>query len=97
MNLAEIRRRLPMYVKQESFVEYGYDTVEVAAVSMGIIFEDHKVYYKALCFHEDDEYARRDKFLSFFNYTKLLTIDDYYRETIYELHGFKNDIKRHKG
>lgn len=94
MNLAEIRRRLPMYVKQESFEEYGYDTVKVNAVSMGIVFEDHKVYYKALCYHgDDDDYARRNKFLSFFNYTKLLTIDSYYRETIYELHGFKNDYK----
>lgn len=92
MNLDEIRRRLPMYVKQE-FNEYGYDIVKVNAVSMGIVLEDHKVYYKALCYHEDDEYARRDKFLSFFTYTKLLTIDDYYRETIYELHGFKDDIR----
>lgn len=91
MNLAEIRRRLPMYVKQE-FEEYGYDTVRVGSITMGVLVEDYKVYYKALCYHEDDEYARRDKFLSFFSYTKLLTIDDYYRETIYELHGFKNDI-----
>lgn len=92
MNLDEIRRRLPMYVNQQEFDEYGYDTVKVNAVSMGIVFEDHKVYYKALCYHEDDEYARRDKFLSFFIYTKLFTIDDYYRETIYELHGFIKDM-----
>lgn len=90
MNLAEIRRRLPMYVKQK-FEEYGYDTVRVGSTPMGVLVEDYKVYFKALCYHEDDEYARRDKFLSFFNYTKLLTIDAYYRETIYELHGFKND------
>lgn len=93
MNLDEIRRRLPMYVKHQEFDKYGYDTVKVNAVSMGIVFEDHKVYFKALCYHEDDEYARRNKFLSFFTYTKLLTIDGYYRETIYELHGFENDYK----
>lgn len=95
MNLAEIRRRLPMYIKQNLMDRY--DTVKVDALTMGIVSENHKVYFKALCFHEDDEYVRRDKFLSFFTYTKLLTIDDYYRETIYELHGFKNDTRQHKG
>lgn len=91
MNLAEIRRRLPMYVKKG----YGevYDSVYVGSVAMGVLVKDCKVYYKALCYHEDAEYARRDKFLSFFTYTKLLAIDGFYRETIYELHGFKNDCK----
>lgn len=93
MNLGEIRRRLPMYVSKQEFDEYGYDTVEIDGASMGILSEDHKVYYKALCCRENAEYARRDKFLSFFTYTKLLTLDNYYRETIYELHGFKNDYK----
>lgn len=89
MNLDKIRRRLPMYVGQKSD-GYGYATVEVGTVSMGILIrEGHKVYYKALCYHEDLEYARRNKFLSFFTYTKLLTLDNFYRVTIYELHGFK--------
>lgn len=89
MNLGEIRRRLPMYVENDG----RYVTVKVDTVSMGILIEDCKVYYKAICYHEDIEYARREKFLSFFTYTKLLTLDNFYRETFYELHGFKNDCK----
>lgn len=89
MNLAEIRRRLPMYMKNNG----KYDIVKVNNASMGILIEGCKVYYKALCHHEDIEYVRREKFLSFFTYTKLFTIDGFYRETIYELHGFKNDCK----
>ena len=93
MNLDKIRRRLPMYVGQKSD-GYGYAAVEVDTVSMGILIrEGHKVYYKALCYHEDLEYARRDKFLSFFTYTKVLTLDNFYRITIYELHDFKYDIR----
>lgn len=89
MNLDKIRRRLPMYVKQGSD-RYGYATVKVDTVSMGILSKrGHKVYFKALCYHEDAEYAKRNKFLSFFTYTKLLTLDNFYRVTIYELHGFK--------
>lgn len=89
MNLAEIRRRLPMYVENDG----RYVVVEVDHNAMGILIEDCKVYYKAVCYHEDIEYARRDKFLSFFTYTRLFTLDGFYRETIYELHGFKNDYK----
>ena len=92
MNLAEIRRRLPMYVTKD-FEDYGCSTVRINSTPMGILIEDYKVYYKALCYHSDEEYAKRDKFLSFFTYTKLITLDDFYRETIYELHGFKNDIR----
>ena len=89
MNLDKIKRRLPMYVKQE-YVRSTYATVKVGTVSMGLLFRrGHKVYFKALCYHEDAEYARRNKFLSFFTYTKLLTLDNFYRVTIYELHGFK--------
>lgn len=89
MNLDKIKRRLPMYVKQESPV-YIHATVKVGNVSMGMLFrEGHKVYFKALCYHEDAEYAKRNKFLSFFIHTKLLTLDNHYRVTIYELHGFK--------
>ena len=95
MNLAEIRRRLPMYVIQD-FEDYGCSTVRVDNISMGILIENYKVYFKALCYHENEEYARRDKFLSFFTYTRLITFDGFYRETIYELHGFKNDIRLHK-
>lgn len=91
MNLAEIRRRLPMYVKK-GYSE-GYDSVYVGGTAMGTLIKDCKVYYKALCHHEDIEYVRREKFLSFFTYTKLFTIDGFYRETFYELHGFKNDCK----
>ena len=89
MNLDKIRRRLPMCV------EHGFDgyaTVKVDNVSMGMLFkEGHKVYFKALCYHEDGEYAKRNKFLYFFIHTKLITLDNFYRVTIYELHGFKND------
>lgn len=92
MNLAEIRRRLPMYVKQNSY-RYVYDTVSVGSTTVGILIESNKVYFKAICFHEDEEYAKRDKFLSFFTYTRLITLDDFYKETIYELHGFKNDTR----
>lgn len=89
MNLDKIRRRLPMYVKQD-YVRSTYATVKVDTVSMGLLFRrGHKVYFKALCYHEDAEYAKRNKFLSFFTYTKLLTLDNHYRVTIYELHGFK--------
>ena len=91
MNLDEIRRRLPMYVKKE--YDEVYDSVYMGGITMGILTKDHRVYYKAICCHEDIEYARRIKFLSFFIYTKLLTIDGFCRETIYELHGFKNDCK----
>lgn len=87
MNLDKIRRRLPMYVEQELDMSA---TVKVDTASMGMLIrEGHKVYYKALCYHEDAEYARRNKFLSFFTYTKLLTFDNFFRVTIYELHGFK--------
>lgn len=89
MNLAEIRRRLPMYVKNDG----KYVVVKVGNAAMGILIEGCKVYYKAICYHEDIEYANRDKFLSFFTYTKLFTLDGFYRETIYELHGFKNDVR----
>lgn len=90
MNLDEIRRRLPMYVIQEP----RRYVVKMGAYIMGILSEDPKVYYKAICCHNNDEYARRDKFLSFFTYTKLITLDDnHYRETLYELHGFKHDYK----
>ena len=91
MNLAEIRRRLPMYVKRR----YGeeYDTVYVGGITMGALVEDYRIYYKVMCTHNNAEYARREKFLSFFTYTRLLTLDGFYRETIYELHGFKNDYK----
>lgn len=89
MNLDKIRRRLPMYVKQD-YVKSTYATVTVDTVSMGLLFRrGHKVYFKALCYHEDAEYAKRNKFISFFTYTKLLTFDNFYRITIYELHGFK--------
>lgn len=91
MNLDKIKRRLPMYVKQE-YVRSTYATVKVDTITMGILFrEGHKVYFKALCYHKDAEYAKRNKFLSFFIHTKLLTLDNFYRVTIYELHGFKND------
>lgn len=89
MNLAEIRRRLPMYMENNG----KYAIVKVNNASMGILIEGCKVYYKAMCYHEDIEYARRNKFLSFFTYTKLFTLDGFYRETFYELHGFKNDCK----
>lgn len=89
MNLDKIRRRLPMYVKQE-YVKCTYATVKIDNASMGLLFRrGHKVYFKALCYHENAEYARRNKFLSFFTYTKLLTLDNFYRVTIYELYGFK--------
>lgn len=91
MNLAEIRRRLPMYVHRR----YGeeYDTVYVGGITMGALVKDYRIYYKAMCTHNNAEYARREKFLSFFTYTRLLTLDGFYRETIYELHGFKNDFR----
>ena len=89
MNLDEIRRKLPMYVENDE----RYVVVKVDRNAMGILIEDCKVYYKAICYHEDIEYARREKFLSFFTYTRLFTLDGFYRETIYELHGFKNDCK----
>lgn len=89
MNLAEIRRRLPMYIGSDG----KYVIVKVDNASMGILIEGCKVYYKAMCYHKDIEYARRNKFLSFFTYTKLITIDGFYRETFYELHGFKDDIR----
>lgn len=89
MNLGEIRRRLPMYVENDE----RYVVVTVDHNAMGILIEDCKVYYKAVCYHKDIEYARREKFLSFFTYTRLFTLDGFYRETIYELHGFKNDCK----
>ena len=89
MNLDKIKRKLPMYVEQE-YVKSTYATVKIDTVSMGLLFRrGHKVYFKALCYHEDAEYAKRNKFLSFFTYTKLLTLDNFYRVTIYELHGFK--------
>ena len=91
MNLAEIKRRLPMYV-DHTWYDDSVDSVKVGGSTIGILFENHKVYFKAVCYHNDIEYARRDKFLSFFTYTKLLTLDGFYRETLYELHGFKDDI-----
>lgn len=93
MNLAEIRRRLPMYIR--SIDNYNkHISVRVHNTYMGRLYEDSsKVYFVALCRHEDSEYAKRDKFLSFFTYTKLITIDDFYEEIFYELHEFKNDIR----
>lgn len=90
MNLAEIKRRLPMYVKHTC--DDSVDSVKVCDSTVGILFGNHKIYFKAICYHSDIEYARRDRFLSFFTYTKLLTLDGFYRETLYELHGFKDDI-----
>lgn len=90
MNLAEVRHGVPMYI------ELGIDSVRVRihGTYMGNLYEDSsKVYFEAICEHEDAEYAKRDKFLSFFTYTRLITFDGFYRETIYELHGFKNDIR----
>ena len=90
MNLAEVRHRVPMYI------ELGIDSIRVRVdgTYMGNLYEDSsKVYFEAICEHEDEEYAKRDKFLSFFTYTKIITLDDFYKEIIYELHGFKNDYK----
>lgn len=78
------------------YIELGVDSVRVRVygIYMGRLYEDSsKVYFEAICEHEDSDYANRDKFLSFFTYTKLITFDDLYREIIYELHGFKNDIR----
>ena len=91
MNLAEIRHRLPMYT---NLVNNNHIVVRVQGNYMGRLYADSsKMYFVALCRHEDEEYAKRDKFLSFFTYTKVITLDDFYKEIIYELHGFKNDYK----
>lgn len=89
MNLAEVRCRLPMYIHH---INKKHISVRVSNTYMGRLYADSsKVYFVTLCRHENSEYAKRDKFLSFFSYTKLITLDDFYKETIYELHGFKND------